>query len=82
MDKGMVVFLSGRGWAQAKIARRFNVARSSVHRFLKFVGKPKDIRCELCNSPIEKKQYIKIAGADPFVVCDDCKKQFEKVSSV
>ena len=80
MDKGMVITLFDNGWSQAKIARRFKVSRARICQIINLTRKPKEdfeeSKCEICGCSVKKKQYLKVEGSDPFLVCDKCKNIF------
>lgn len=81
IDKGVVIVLFDNGWSQTEIGRRFGVSRARV---CQIVGNDKRYRndakkgkllCEVCKGVIKKKQYAKVEGTKPFLVCEKCKEK-------
>lgn len=79
MDKRTIIILADHGWSHAEIARRFNVSRARICQIVKWLRDSLGItRCEICKTPIKKKQYVEIEGTTPFLVCDKCKKELQE----
>lgn len=81
MNKGVVILLANCGWSLTLIAKKFKV---SIARISQIVGEDRimekeinegKLLCELCQTPIKVKQYVKIEGIAPFTVCSNCKTQ-------